>query len=132
MPFSGLLCDVCLGGYSYVPMFPLQCSAVNDTFCKPSLKTLDLPFGEGASTPSVCFSCFFLYVFFPTVSVPSLFWFGSVFLVATAGFVAGQLIMWDKQQQRVRFCFVCLFCCFLCFLPGILVSPVWVLLLFYF
>ena len=39
----------------------------------------------------VCLSCFVL--FFPTVFVPDLFWCNFLYLVTTAGFVAGQLIM---------------------------------------
>ena len=34
----------------------------------------------------------FLFVFSPTVSVPSLFWFGSFYLVATARLVGDQLM----------------------------------------
>ena len=47
------------------------------------------------SLPSVCFPCLsvFFVLFSPTVSVPSLVWFGSVYLVATAEFLADQLIM---------------------------------------
>ena len=47
-----------------------------------------------------CLSYFIL--FFPTVFVPDLFWSNSLYLVTTAGFVADQLIMRDKQQRVVR------------------------------
>ena len=40
--------------------------------------------------PSVCF---LFFSFFPTVSVPDLFWCNFLYLVTTAGFVASQLIM---------------------------------------
>ena len=60
-----------------------------------------------------------LFYFFPTVSVPDLFWCNFLYLVVTAGFVADQLIMCDKQQ-RVRLCVVFCFVLFLlCLLPTI-------------
>ena len=46
--------------------------------------------------PSVCFLSylFFLFCFvFPDVFVPDLFWCNFLYIVTTAGFVAGQLIM---------------------------------------
>ena len=42
--------------------------------------------------PSVCFLLFY-FISFPTVFAPNLFWCNFLYLVATAGFVAGQLIM---------------------------------------
>ena len=45
------------------------------------------------------------FSFFPTVFVPDLFWCNFPYLVTTAGFVADQLIMRDKQQ-RVRLCVI--------------------------
>ena len=38
-------------------------------------------------------SVYFFFFFFPTVFVPDLFWCNFLYLVATAGFVADQLIM---------------------------------------
>ena len=55
----------------------------------------------------VCLSYFVL--FFPTVFVLDLFWCNFLCLVTTAGFVADQLIMGDKQQ-RVRLCVILVFC----------------------
>ena len=43
---------------------------------------------------SVCFPCFFF-----SERVPGLIWFGSIYLVTTAGFVADHL-MRDKQQNN--------------------------------
>ena len=46
------------------------------------------------SAPFCLFTLFVWFVWFsPTVFVPGLFWFDSVYLVAIAGFVADQLIM---------------------------------------
>ena len=78
----------------------------DDVFCRLLSRPL----------PSVCFPCSFG---FPSiVFVPVLFCFGSVYLLATAGFVTDQL-MRDKQQQRVRFCFVLFFAVLVCFFPAI-------------
>ena len=60
--------------------------------------------------PSVCFLpclfALFCFVFFPTVFAPDLFWCKFLYLVTTAGFVADQLIMQDKQQRgRLRVIF---------------------------
>ena len=54
----------------------------------------------------VCLSYFVL--FFPTVFVPDLVWRNFLCLVTTAGFVADQLIIGDKQQ-RVRLCVILVF-----------------------
>ena len=51
----------------------------------------------------------YFVLFFPTVFVPDLFWCNFLYLVTTAGFVADQLIMGDKQQ-RVRLCVILVFC----------------------
>ena len=51
---------------------------------------------------SVVFYQVYIYIFFPAYLgryYRFLIWFGSVYLVTTAGFVADQL-MWDKQQQQ--------------------------------
>ena len=74
---------------------------------------------------AVCLSYFVLFCF-PTVFVPDLFWCNFLYLVTTAGFVADQLIMRDKQQ-RVRLwilfwvvnpsrCFLCLYTSFFYFI----------------
>ena len=71
--------------------------------------------------------------FNPTVFVSGLVWWGFVYLVTTTGFVADRLMRDKQKQQSVQFCFVLLFCyCFLGFLSAMQVSPVWVLLLFYY
>ena len=44
---------------------------------------------------SVCFPCFFF-----SDCVPRSIWFGSTYLVTTAGFVADPL-MWNKQQHQL-------------------------------
>ena len=58
--------------------------------------------------PSVCFIslfvCLFVLFSLTIVFVLGLFWSGFVYLVTSAEFVADQLKMWDKRQQRVRFC----------------------------
>ena len=61
------------------------------------------------------FSLFVCFVLFsPTVFVPGVFLCDFLYLVAKAGFIADQLIMRDKQQQRgVRFCVILLFCFYL-------------------
>ena len=63
--------------------------------------------------PSLCF---------PSDRIPGLVWFGSVYFVTTAGFVADQLTGGKQQQQQQRvsilffFTFYC--CCFICFSSG--------------
>ena len=55
-----------------------------------------------------------LFVFSPYLFDPGLVWWGSVYLVTTAGFVADQL-MWNRpQQRRVRFCLFCFYAVVLC------------------
>ena len=56
----------------------------------------------------ICLSYFVLL--FPTVFAPDLFfWCNFLYLVATGGFVAYQLILCDKPQ-RVRLCVILVFC----------------------
>ena len=57
---------------------------------------------------------FVLFCFSPTVLVPDLSWCNFFYLVITAGFVAYQLLMCDKQQS-VRFCVILVFCFHLSF-----------------
>ena len=64
--------------------------------------------------PSVCF----LFFSFPTVFAPNLFWCNFLYLVTTAGFVADQLMMWDRQQ-RVRLCVIFCVLFLICLLPAI-------------
>ena len=47
------------------------------------------------------FPAFSFLSFFFSEIVPGLIWFGSVYLVTTAGFVADPF-MWDKQQQQTN------------------------------
>ena len=58
--------------------------------------------------------CLILLGVFSTVFAPDLFWYNFLHLVTTAGFVAGQLIMSDKQQ-RVRLCVILVICFHLSF-----------------
>ena len=57
-------------------------------------------------------SCPFSSVCFPCLSsIPGLIWFGSVYLVTTAGFVADRLMQEKQQQQLVTFIVCFLFFC---------------------
>ena len=71
------------------------------------------PLQATASPASFCLLSF-LFFSFPTVFAPNLFWCNFLYLVTTTGFVADQLIMWDKNN-------VCDFVCFvlICLLPAI-------------
>ena len=81
------VCSVCF----------LVCVAVSYIFiyifCRlcPFLATM--PFAD------YCLVRFLLFAFLFPERVPGLIWFGLVYFVTTAGFVADQQIMWDKQQQ---------------------------------
>ena len=64
-------------------------------FCSLVLPLLN-PFLAMMSSAGYCharFFCLLFFSFFPTVSVPDLFWCNFLYLVTTAGFVADQLIM---------------------------------------
>ena len=71
----------------------------DDVLCR----LLPRPLPYGCFLP--CLFVSFCFVLFPTVFVPDLFWCNFLYLVTTAGFVADQLIMRDKQQ-RVRLCII--------------------------
>ena len=69
---------------------------------------------QATATPASFCLLSFLFFSFPTVFAPNLFWWNFLYLVTTTGFVADQLIMWDKNN-------VCDFVCFvlICPLPAI-------------
>ena len=96
-----IICD-CPGLFCFCPLFP--------SWIPPWQRC---PLQATATPASFCLLSF-LFFSFPTVFAPNLFWWNFLYLVTTTGFVADQLIMWDKNN-------VCDFVCFvlICLLPAI-------------
>ena len=118
VPLSGLSCTIyiCIwlpflpyAYYMWLPWFVLFLSLV--PLLNPSMAKMS---SAGYCHARFLLSAFFSFLFFSDRVRPNLSWWNFLYLVTTTGFVADQLIMWDKNN-------VCDFVCFvlICLLPAI-------------